>query len=220
MKNKILLSAFSLFVFASTFHSQETKTEETAATATIPTDVIDRLNIPGPLNFRESEYFLIWSKQNSPTWAQQQYILRDDDFKNYKELINISYFDKEIDIETAVKQKVEYVEKRKERSQDKYSFVNVTESPDGKEIVVDYLVTVVPKEGESYAEYNLDRFKNYEAGDKKSFVIFSYSKRIAGDLKYASKSLSKERSRLMEAVITTAIPAVTYKPTAVEPKKK
>ncbi len=219
MKIKNLLFITIGLSFTSTFYSQEKPaTEETTPSALV--EVIDRLSIPGPLTFRESEYFLSWSKQNSPTWAQQQYILRDDDFKNYKELINISYFDKEIDIDTAVKQKVEYVEKRKERSQDKYSFVNVTESPDGKEIVVDYLVTVVPKEGESYAEYNLDRFKNYEAGDKKSFVIFSYSKRIVGDLKYASKALSKERSRLMEAIITTAIPPVTYKPTAVEPKKK
>ena len=217
MKNKILLSAFCFFALTSPFHSQETKTEETTAPA--PIEVIDRLNIPGPLTFNGNEYFLTWSKQNSATWAQQQYILRDDDFNNYKELINISYFDKEIDIEMAVKQKVEYVENRKERTQDKYSFVSVTESPDGKEIIVDYLVTVVPKEGESYAEYNIDRFKNFDANGKKSFLIFSYSKRIAGDLKYSSKALSKERNKLMEAVITTAIPNVTYKPTAVEPKK-
>ena len=218
MKNKILLSAFCLFTFSSAFHSQETKTEEIAVSA--PLEVIDRLNIAGPLTFNDNEFILAWSKQNSPTWAQQQYILRDDDFNNYKELINLSYFDKEIDMDTAVKQKVEYVEKRKERTQDKYSFVSVTESPDGKEIVVDYLVTVVPKEGEPYAEYNIDRFKNFDAGGKKSFLIFSYSKRLAGDLKYASKSLSKERSKLMEAIITMAIPPVTYKPTAVEAKKK
>jgi len=217
MKNKILLSAFCLFALTSGFHSQETRTEEAPVSA--PVEVIDRLNIPGPLTFREGEYFLVWSKQNSPTWAQQQYILRDDDFKNYKELINISYFDKEIDMETAIKQKVEYVEKRKERTQDNYSFVGVTESPDGKENIVDYLITVVPKEGESYAEYNIDRFKSFDLNGKKSFVIFSYSKRIAGDLKYASKALNKERSKLMEAVIATAVPVVTYKPTAVEAKK-
>lgn len=218
MKIKNLLTISIGLAFTSVFHSQETKVEETAVSA--PVEVIDRLNIPGPLTFRENEYILTWSKQNSPTWAQQQYILRDDDFNNYKELINFSYFDKEIDMDTAVKQKVEYVEKRKDRTQDKYSFVSVTESPDGKEIVVDYLVTVVPQEGESYAEYNIDRFKSFEAGGKKSFLIFSYSKRLAGDLKYASKSLSKERSRLMEGVITMAIPPITYKPTAVEAKKK
>lgn len=216
MKNKILLSAFSCLVFATSIHSQETKTEETRASA--PVEVTERLNIPGPLTFNENEFLLALSKQNSPTWVQQQYVMRDDDISNYKELINISYFDKEIDMEVAVKQKVEFVDKR--RSKDKYSFVNVTESPDGKEIIVDYLTTETPKEGESYAEYNLDRFKNFDVGGKKSFIIFSYSKRIVGDPKYASRSLSKERNRLMEAAITTAIPTVTYKPTEVDKKKK
>lgn len=218
MKLRNLLAISIGLTFSSLVYSQETKTEEVPVSA--PVEVIDRLNIPGPLTFRENEYFLTWSKQNSPTWAQQQYLLRDDDFKNYKELINISYFDKEIDMEMAAKQKVDYVEKLKEKNQDKYAFVGVTESPDGKEMIVDYLITVSPKEGESYAEYNIDRFKSFDANGKKSFLIFSYSKRLAGDLKYASRSLSKERSKLMEAVITTAVPPVTYKPTAVDPKKK
>ena len=216
MKIRNLLAISIGLVFTSSLYSQETKTEET--TAATPVEVIDRLNIPGPLTFNENEFILALSKQNSATWAQQQYIMRDDVLSNYKELINISYFDKEIDMENAIKQKVEFVEKR--RSKDKYSFVNVTESPDGKEIIVDYLTTETPKEGEPYAEYNLDRFKNFDVNGKKSFIIFSYSKRLAGDLKYASKSLSKERNRLMEAAITTAIPPVTYKPTEVEKKKK
>ena len=215
MKIRNLLAISIGLVFTSSLYSQETKPSEAV---TAPVEIIERLNIPGPLTFNENEFILAMSRQNSVTWAQQQYIMRDDVLNNYKELINISYFDKEIDMETAIKQKVQFVEKR--RSKDKYSFVNVTESPDGKEIIVDYLTTETPAEGEPYAEYNLDRFKNFDTGGKKSFIIFSYSKRIAGDLKYASRSLSKERSRLMEAAITTAIPPVTYKPTEVEKKKK
>lgn len=215
MKIKYLLAISTCLFFSSAFHSQETKSEETVTAS--PIEVIDRLNIPGPLTFTDNEFILAMSKQNSPTWVQQQYIMRDDDLNNYKELINISYFDKEIDMETAIKQKVDFVEKR--RSKDKYSFMDVTESPDGKEIIVDYLTTETPKEGEPYAEYNLDRFKSFDMGEKKSFIIFSYSKRIAGDLKFAARSLSKERSRLMEAAIKTAIPPVTYKPTEVDKKK-
>ena len=215
MKIRNLLAISIGLVFTSSLYSQETKPSEAV---TAPVEIIERLNIPGPLTFNENEFILAMSRQNSVTWAQQQYIMRDDVLNNYKELINISYFDKEIDMETAIKQKVEFVEKR--RSKDKYSFVNVTESPDGKEIIVDYLTTETPAEGEPFAEYNLDRFKNFDTNGKKSFIIFSYSKRIAGDLKYASRSLSKERSRLMEAAITTAIPPVTYKSTEVEKKKK
>lgn len=218
MKIRNLLAISLSLAFTSSFYAQEVKTEEN--TTTSPMEVIDRLGIPGPLTFNGNEYLLVWSKQNSATWAQQQYIMRDDDLANYKELINISYFDKEIEMEKAIGQKMDFVEKRKSSTQDKYSFVNVTESPDGKEIVVDYLTTEVPKEGEPYAEYNMDRFKSFDVGGKKSFVIFTYSKRLAGDLKYAVRSLNKERSKLMEAIITTPIPPVTYKPTEVDKKKK
>lgn len=216
MKNKFILAAFCIIAYSTETYSQTEKTEETSIAA--PLEVTDRLSIPGPINFYGNEFLLSLSKQNSATWVQQQYIMRDDDINNYKELINISYFDKEIDMEKAVSQKVEFVDKR--RSKDKYSFVNVTESPDGKEVIVDYLTTETPKEGEPFAEYNLDRFKNYDIGGKKSFIIFSYSKRLLGDLKYSAKSLSKERGKLMEAAIKTAIPPVTYKPTEVDKKKK
>ncbi|MDP9954937.1 hypothetical protein J2X97_000574 [Epilithonimonas hungarica] len=212
MKVRNLLAISIGLIFTSAFHAQET------TTSAAPIEITERLNIPGPLKFGENEFFLALSKQNSPTWVQQQYIMRDDELSNYKELINISYFDKEIDMETAIRQKVDFVEKR--RSKDKYTFVEVTESPDGKEIIVDYLTTETPNEGEPYAEYNLDRFKSFDTGEKKSFIIFSYSKRIAGDLKYSSKSLSKDRGRLMETAIKTAIPSVTYKPTEVDKKKK
>ena len=216
MKIRNLLAICIVLGFTSVAFSQETKTDDT--TVAEPVTVIDRLNIPGPLKFGENEFFLALSKQNSPTWVQQQYIMRDDDLNNYKELVNISYFDKEIDMETAIRQKLDYVEKR--LSNDKYTFKDVTDSPDGKEVIVDYLTTDTPKEGEPFAEYNLDRFKTIDAGTEKKFIIFSYSKRIAGDLKYAARALSKERSKLMETAIKTTIPPVTYKPTEVDKKKK
>lgn len=235
---RLLLSVFFCFTFASASYSQE-ETKETVAKDSISvakdsiseisenekinsnmSKIIDRLRIPGPLTFNGNEFFLVWSKQNSPTWAQQQYVQRDDDFNNYKELINISYFDKEIDIDTAVKQKVEYVQKKKQ-DKDKNFFINVTESPDENEIVVDYLITITPKDGEPYAEYDMDRFISHENRlKKKYFVIFSYSKRFFGDLKSAAKSLSKERSKLMEEIISLKIPKILYKPTEVEPEPK
>jgi hypothetical protein len=66
MKIRNLLAISIGLAFSSLVHSQETKTEETTAPA--PVEVIDRLNIPGPLTFNGNEYFLTWSKQNSATW--------------------------------------------------------------------------------------------------------------------------------------------------------
>lgn len=214
MKIVSILSIITLSLFSLPLSSQHSIDLSQYAPPT------ERLSYPDPINFNGNEYFLALSKQNSPTWVQQQYVMRDDDVNDYKELINISYFDKEIFLEDAVNQKINFVENRKEKLQDKYSFVEVTESPDGLEIVVDYITTTdLGEDEEPYAEYNIDRFKSFDNNGKKSFLIYTYSKRLYGDLKYSTRSLSKERGKLLEAIIKTQIPTVTYKPTAVDKKK-
>lgn len=176
--------------------------------------VVDYISFPGPIKFKGEEFFLTWSKKNTATWYQQQYIQRDDDLENYRERVNISFFDKDIDPYDAAKTKKETIEQRKEKTKDNYSFVGVTESPDGTEVIVDYLVTIIQQDKEPYAEYNIDRFKTVKVNDKVGLLIYSYSKRyIEGDLKYMSRVVNKERNRLMEAVINSKMPTINL-PTA------
>lgn len=178
--------------------------------------VVDYISFPGPIKFKGEEFFLTWSKKNTATWYQQQYIQRDDDLENYRERVNISFFDKDIDPYDAAKTKKENIEQRKEKTKDNYSFVGVTESPDGTEVIVDYLVTIIQQDKEPYAEYNIDRFKTVKVNDKVGLLIYSYSKRyIEGDLKYMSRVVNKERNRLMEAVINSKMPTINLPTTPV-----
>ncbi len=168
--------------------------------------VPDLLSIPGPIELDGTEYFLSWSKQVSKTLFRQQYLPREETIENFTQLIDFSYFSKEIDLELAVRQKVESIQKR-EKS-DKYMKVEVTESPDGKEFIVDYLISESPEKGDAYVEYNIYRFKTLESGTQKSFLMLDFSKRIYGDLKSASKSLAKQRNHLMLTAIEYKIPEI------------
>ena len=109
-------------------------------------------------------------------------------------------------MELAVRQKVESIQQREKK--DKFAKVNVTESPDGKEFIVDYFISETPEKGDSYVEYNIYRFKNYDNGTQKSFLIMSYAKRAYGDLKSAAKSLAKQRDYLMANMIEYKIPEI------------
>ncbi|MCB4235456.1 hypothetical protein LDL59_11165 [Kaistella anthropi] len=109
-------------------------------------------------------------------------------------------------MELAVRQKVEMVQQREEK--DKFAKVNVTESPDGAEYIVDYFLSESPENGDPYVEYNIYRFKQSENGGQKTFLMISYAKRIYGDLKSAAKSLSKQRNHLMSTMIEYKIPEV------------
>lgn len=169
-------------------------------------NVVDLISVPGPIDLDGTEFLLTWSKQPSKTLYRQQFLPRDEQIENFIQLLDFSFFNKEIDIELAVRQKVESIQNR--AAKDKFAKVNVSESPDGKEYIVDYFISEVPSKGDSYIEYNVYRFKQFDTGTQKSFLILSYAKRSYGDLKSAAKSLGKERDRLMTNIIEYKIPEI------------
>ena len=164
------------------------------------------LSFPNPIEYDGTEFYITQSKQRSKTLFQEQYIPRDENLQNFNQLLDFSFFNKEIEIELAVRQKVESVQQREKK--DKFAKVNVTESPDGKEFIVDYFISEAPENGDSYIEYNIYRFKNMENGGQKSFLIMSYAKRMYGDLKSATKALAKQRDHLMTTMIEYKIPKI------------
>lgn len=168
--------------------------------------ITDLLSIPGPIELDGTEFFLNWSKQPSKTLFRQQYLPRDENIADYNQLLDFSFFNKEIEMELAVRQKVEMVQQRAEK--DKFAKVNVTESPDGKEFIVDYFISETPPKGNSFVEYNVYRFKQFEVGKQKSFLMLSYAKRLYGDLKSSAKSLAKDRDHLMATMIEYKIPEI------------
>lgn len=164
------------------------------------------LSIANPIEFDGTEFFLNQSKQRSKTLFQEQYIPKDESLEHFNQLMDFSFFNKEIEMELAVRQKVEMVQQREEK--DKFAKVNVTESPDGAEYIVDYFISESPENGDPYVEYNIYRFKQSENGGQKTFLMISYANRIYGDLKSAAKSLSKQRNHLMSTMIEYKIPEV------------
>lgn len=169
-------------------------------------EVRDLLSIPGPIELDGTEFFLAWSKEASKTLMRQQYMPRDERIEDFNQILDFSYFTKEIDIELAVRQKVESIQNRAEK--DKFAKVNVTESPDGSEFVVDYFISETPEKGDAFVEYNIYRFKPYNNGTQKNFLILAYAKRMYGDPKSAAKALAKQRDQLMLNLIEYKIPEI------------
>lgn len=190
----LLLTGFLTF-----FHAQEEK---------------DLLSIPNPIEYDGTEYFLTRAKQRSKTLFQQQYIPKDEEIENFNQIIDFSFFNKEIDMELAVRQKVEMVQQR--QKEDKIAKVNVTENPDGTEYIVDFYISETPEKGDPFVEYNIYRFKSFDKGGEKSFLMLSYAKRIYGDIKSAAKSLAKQRDHLMTAMIEYKIPDIKVPATPVK----
>ncbi len=194
--NRIFV-VMTIFAFGF-FHAQDEVLSENSVT--------DRLSISGPIDFNGTEFFLSWSKQNSKTLTLQQFLPRDERIEDFQQLLNFSYFNKDIDLEEAVKSKITSVQKSIE--DDKFGTVNVIESPDGKEFIVDYTISSSEDLKETFIEYNVYRFKKYES-ENKPLLILSYSKRIYDDLKPSAKALSRQRDALLTQLIEYKIPSIT-----------
>ncbi|MDR2204557.1 MAG: hypothetical protein LBE36_00105 [Flavobacteriaceae bacterium] len=201
MKHFLILT----FAFFTIFANAQTEIDTTEIEQEIEiNDVVDLLSVPGPVEFGAgNELFLTWSKQQSNTFSTQQYLPRDERIEDFNQLLTFSFFNKEIDIEYAVRDKMDQVQKKIDK--DKFGKVNLTENPDGTEFIIDYTFSDDRDENLPFVEYTLERFKKYE----KSFLILSYSKRIYGDFKAAYKTISKQRDQLMTTMIEYKIPKIT-----------
>ena len=63
----------------------------------------DLLSIPNPVEYDGTEFFLARAKQRSKTLFQQQYIPKDEQLENFNQIIDFSFFNKEIEMELAVR---------------------------------------------------------------------------------------------------------------------
>ncbi len=169
----------------------------------------DLLNIPGPVDFGGEELFLVWSKPVSQTFYKQQYLPADENFDNFTKMLDFSYFNKEIELELAVRQKVEQIQHRQET--DKFAKVNVAENPAGNEFVVDYYISETPETGEPYMEYVIDRFRATNAPQGSNFLILSYVTRVYGEPRKIAKALAKQRDALIIKMIEFPIPEIKFK---------
>ena len=168
--------------------------------------VQDYLSVPGPLTFDGTEFFLNWSKKNSKIFTIQQFLPRDEYMNEFENLITFNYFLKDIDPEVAVRQKIESVQNQ--IRSDKFGSVNMIQSPDGKEFIVEYTTSHSTDTTKSYFEYNIYRFKKYHLQESKSLLILSYTKRYYDDFKNSKKINSKEKSKLLTEMVNFVIPEI------------
>lgn len=164
------------------------------------------LALPKSLNLHNNEYFLAESKEMSKTYKIQSYLLKEETTRVFSEKVTFNYFDKEIDMQLAVRQKVDDIQRIKEF--DKFAEVNLIQNPEGTEYVVDYSRSFPDDDVEkSYIEYQIYRFKPLKEG--KAMLIFVYSKKYFGDFKIGKKMLERERGRLLSEVIKYQLPIIT-----------
>lgn len=170
----------------------------------------DRINVKGPLKFSDLNFDLAWSARPSDAYYIQEYVPAGESVENFHQMLTIHLFNVGIDPRDAVQQKVQELERRK--TTDVVCNYAVTESPDGKEFIVDFLLSESKAE-KIVAEFNVYRYKQVDLGPgKKGILVYAFSKRSYGDqVTDFLKSLKTARSAYLNQMISAEMPVVSIK---------
>jgi hypothetical protein len=117
------------------------------------TDTADRIGVKGPLTFNNTPFELIWTDKPNSDYYVQEYIPNGEQIEKFNQMLTIHVFTNQASPEIALRQKVSWLMERKKT--DAICNYKISESSDGKEFILDFLVGE-SKEGKmTIAEFNL-----------------------------------------------------------------
>ncbi|WP_242927304.1 hypothetical protein [Pontibacter vulgaris] len=190
---KQLLLILSIFLFSFTFVSDNT---------------IERLSVKGPLKFNKSKFELVWTDKPNDIYYIQEYLPKGENLESFNQMLTIHLFATDLEAEQAVAQKVKELAKRKQT--DELCNYQVNESPDGKEFIVDFILSDKKNDKIAIVEFNVYRYKQIETGaDKKAILVYAYSSRSYGDnIIPFLKNLKTDRTHYLKEMIAADLPSI------------
>ena len=174
----------------------------------IENDPTERIGVKGPLEFNKTQFLLAWSQKPNSNYYVQEYLPKNETVEHFNQLITINVFVMDISVENAVAQKINELNQRKKT--DPVCNYSVIKSPDGKENILDCLLSV-EKNGElDIVEFIIYRYKQIALdNNKKALLVYSYSKRSYGkNITPFLKSLKNERGDLLKVMASKELPKI------------
>ena len=175
---------------------------------TFSNDPVDRIGVAGPLTFNKKTFNLSWTDKPNDTYYIQEYLPTGEKSESFNQMLTLHLFDKDIKVKDAVKQKTKELEIRKKT--DPTCNYQVTESPDGKEFMVDFLLGESKGDKMTIIEFNIYHYKQVDLSDKrKGILVYAYTKRAYGDdITPFLKNLRNDRTDLLNVMIGSEMPTV------------
>lgn len=201
MKNlqKTFLSLVGLLLFSFTLKNNKD-------------EVKDYFNIPGPLTFDKTDYNLAWSSHPADNYYMQEYVPKDENVDNFKNmiLINVIVSDS-LKLEDVVANKLAELTKL-QKENPVIQFKSYDNSNTGEHII-DFLLSANEPDGKhlSLVERNVYHYKYLvDKSGKKGILLFGTSTRSYGhDIYKFFADLKEHREDMIIKVGDFSIPEIT-----------
>lgn len=172
---------------------------------------IERIGVNGPLEFNTTDFLLAWTAHPNENYYVQEYLPKNETVDHFNELLTVHVFVMDVSVDAAIQQKINELTKRKET--DKACNFNVLKSPDGKESILDCLLSTHKNDKIDVVEFVIYRYKQIELkNNKKALLIYAYSKRSYDEKIIAFlKNLKSERMTLLNVMTAKKLPEISIK---------
>jgi len=170
----------------------------------------DMIGVEGPLSFNETSFDLVWSDKARDNYYIQEYLPAGEQLETFEQMMTLHVFLIDMSIDDAVQSKLNELEKRSKTDAICKGSVAETASSDGKEILLDFLLSETQKDTPEIVEYNVYRYVPVNIGDgEKGILVYAYTKRAYGNnVEGFLETINKERRNIVNQMGNTEVPKV------------
>lgn len=170
----------------------------------------DRIGVEGPLSFNNTGFNLAWSDKARDNYYIQEYLPAGEQLESFNQMMTLHVFLIDMSIDDAVQIKLNELDTRSKTDAVCKGSVAETASSDGKEILLDFLLSETQKDTPEIVEYNVYRYIPVNIGDgENGILIYAYTKRAYGkDAEGFLETINKERRNIVEQMGNTEVPKV------------
>lgn len=143
---------------------------------TKPNEPVDRLGVKGPLTFNKTKFNLAWTSKPTDSYYIQEYLPPNETSDHFIQMMSIFLLVSDLPLKDAVQQKIAEL-KEKQKTDPTCNYM-ASQSPDGKEYIVDFLLGESKNGKSDIQEFNIYRYRQVDAGNnKKAILVYAYSKK-------------------------------------------
>jgi hypothetical protein len=169
---------------------------------------VDRLSLPGSIEFNGESYRLSWSSHPTSHYYKQEYLPPGQTGERFQRMVLIEATVRGVDVNGAVAAQVNMLNKRK--STDPTVNFAVAKNPKNGEIILDFVLGAQDPKGEDVVEWNAYRYAALRGkGGESGVLLFGISQRAYGDdTTNFLRRLKSARPAEVNALATYPLPVV------------
>lgn len=174
-------------------------------------DAVDRLSVPGPINFNAVSYRLSWSSHPTPDYYKQEYLPAGETGDHFERMLLVEAIARGTEVNGVVSAQVNRLNRRK-ATDPTVNFAIVKNSKNG-EVILDFILSDDNDKTGYVVEWNAYRYAVLHRKDGHSGVLlFGLSRRAYGDASTEFlRGLKSARPAEIDALAKYPLPVVRVK---------